>query len=256
MHFTIDLSWAWAWWLLSIRLALVVMASPFDMFGRLPGRIRFFLVFALALLMVRFSPTAGAQLPSSIVEMALACANELVLGLAMALGLHAAFTVFQIAGRLIDFQSGFGAANIMNPATNSAEPLMGTILLFFATFVFFSMDAHHMVIKGLAYSVAQVPPGSGLARMDFNGAMKQVGLMFSFAMVLAAPVLAVLFLLDVGVAVMARTMPQMNVYFLFLPLKVALGIGVTALSLKYLTPLIGEVFISIFRYWSGMLTVI
>ncbi|WP_020407780.1 flagellar biosynthetic protein FliR [Hahella ganghwensis] len=254
MTFQFDMGWIWSVVLLSVRMSTIFYLTVLDLFGRVPGRFRLIMVVTLSALLFSANFSVTAPLPGTLVEMVLDLAGEVVISVMLVLGLHVAFSTFQVAGRLVDFQSGFGAANLLNPATNSADPLIGTLLLFVATFVFFSVDGHHLVLRGLVYSVQQVPLGSWGGGMSLPAVLQQYGLMFLFGMTIAAPVLAVLFFVDAGLAVMGKTMPQMNVYFIFLPLKVALGVGMTALSLKYMLPLISEVISSIFRYWNQIIT--
>ncbi|OZG74856.1 flagellar biosynthesis pathway protein FliR [Hahella sp. CCB-MM4] len=254
MTFQFDMGWIWSVALLSVRMSTIFYLSVLDLFGRVPGRFRLMLIVVLSALLISANFSAVTPMPETLIEMLLGLTGELVLSVMLVLGLHAAFSAFQVAGRMIDFQSGFGAASLLNPATNSADPLIGTLLLFVAAFVFFSVDGHHLLLKGLVFSVQQVPLGSWGGGMNFSAVLHHYGLMFLLGMTIAAPVLAVLFFVDAGLAVMGKTMPQMNVYFIFLPLKVALGIGMTALSLKYMMPLISEVISSVFRYWDQVIT--
>jgi len=253
MQMSFDMTWILTVILLSVRVAVVIYASPLDAMGRIPSRIRLFLSLALAVLLSSTVDLSSIDLPESSLGLALMMINEAVLGLVLAFSVHCAFAVFDVAGRLIDFQAGLGAASILNPATNASEPLFGTVFILLATLVFFLTDGHHLFLEGLAFSVQKVPPGQMLGGLDMAVAMHDLGLMFSLGLVLAAPVLACLLLMEVGIAVMARTMPQMNVYFLFLPLKVAVGLLMTALSLKFLSPLFLQVFTSLFQSWDTIL---
>ena len=255
MQFSFDLTWLLTVALLSVRLAIVLFASPLDAFGRVPARVRVFFTIALAVFMASLAGVSKPALPGTGIELAVMVLNEVVLGIAMALAVHLAFAAFDLAGRLIDFQSGLGAASLINPATNAAEPLFGTVLMLLATLVFFLADGHHLFLQGLVFSLQMIPPGQPLPALDLPLVMHHLGLMFGLGLVLAAPVLACLLLVDIGIAVMARTMPQMNVYFLFLPLKVFLGLALTAMTLKYLSPLFLQVFTSLFRHWEATVSV-
>ena len=76
---------------------------------------------------------------------------------------------------------------------------------------------------------------------------------YVYGVIIAAPVIGVLMLLDTGIAVMGRTMPQMNVYFLFLPLKIGAALILTAASLRYLSPVLERLFLTVFEYWQRLL---
>jgi flagellar biosynthetic protein FliR len=78
--------------------------------------------------------------------------------------------------------------------------------------------------------------------------------MFVFATLLAAPVMTVVLLVDLAMAVMARTMPQMNVFIVGLPLKILVGLIVLAISLGFLEPAFTLVFEGLFESWQAILT--
>ena len=158
-----------------------------------------------------------------------------------------------LAGQLLDSQTGFAAANILNPTTSAPEPILGALLQLLAVALFFLMDFHHLMLQGIAYSFAAVPLGAGLEGFSIGLALQQFGLMFSYGLMLAAPAVMGLLVVDIGVAMMSRTMPQMNIYFVTLPLKIFLGLALTALSLKYLLPLIRTMFTDIFQYWDRII---
>jgi flagellar biosynthetic protein FliR len=153
----------------------------------------------------------------------------------------------------MDLQMGFGVASLIDPATRTQSPLLGTLLNLVALAVFFAVDGHHLVIRGLAYSLVQLPPGSSLAALEPAAVVAQFGAMFVFAVALAAPVIFVLLLVDVALAVMARTMPQMNVFIVSLPLKIMVGLLVLVMSMQYMGPVMERVFEGMFDYWQRVL---
>jgi flagellar biosynthetic protein FliR len=71
---------------------------------------------------------------------------------------------------------------------------------------------------------------------------------------LVAPAVFAVLLLDLGFALVARTMPQMNVFIIAIPFKVALGLLVLTLSMRYIGAAMGKTFESVFRYWTSLLT--
>ena len=108
---------------------------------------------------------------------------------------------------------------------------------------------HH----GEGFRLEKLPPGTMLANLHPTALVAQFGLMFIYAVMVVAPALFVILLLDVGLGVMARTMPQVNIFIVSLPLKIFLGLTVTAISINYLGPVMTRIFESIFRYWEQIL---
>ena len=173
--------------------------------------------------------------------------------MAMAFGLLTAFAAFLLGGRILDFQMGFGVANLIDPATNTQTAMMGVVLNLIAVMAFFMVDGHHMLLRGLAYSFERVPIGVGLNELPMDLIVQQFGYMFVFALMVVVPALFAILLLDIGLAVMARTMPQVNIFFVSIPLKIFIGLFMTAISMRYIWPLMERMFTSIFQYWDALL---
>src|SRR6185436_21069088 len=120
-------------------------------------------------------------------------------------GVFTAFAALLFGGRLLDIQIGFGIANVFDPVTRTQGPLVGTALNLMAIAVFFAIDGHHMLIRGLAYSLAQFPPGRPLSELNGAAVVAQFGVVFAYGLMIVAPAVIVLLLLDVGLAIAART---------------------------------------------------
>jgi flagellar biosynthesis protein FliR len=250
----VELAWVAVVLLVTLRVMPLFLLAP--VFGSVPAPnlFRAALAFALAALIVAATGTALPAAPASVEELAVLALGELVIGAALAFGLAAAFAAFLFGGRLLDMQFGFGIANLIDPVTRTQAPLLGIGLNMLAVAVFFLVDGHHLLIRALAFSLEQFPPGRSIAELNFSAVVAQAGAMFTLGLMLAAPAVFAVLLLDIGFALVARTMPQMNVFIIAIPFKVALGILVLALSMRYIGAAMGKVFESVFRYWTSLLT--
>lgn len=237
----------------ALRLGVLFYFSPIDAFGRIPRRfvVMFSLVLAGVLVFVLDIRMPAENLTIS--GLALTGMYELANGLAMVMGVYVAFTAFMVAGQLIDAQTGFAAAAILNPTTNVQEPVFGVVLQLLAIALFFLMGMHRLMLEGIARSFSLAPLGAVVSTADMPAMLSRFGLMFIYGLVIAAPVLVALLMLDAGVAMMSRTMPQMNIYFVTLPLRIAVGLAVMAFTVRYLLPLFETLFREIFRYWGNLL---
>jgi flagellar biosynthesis protein FliQ len=88
------------------------------------------------------------------------------------------FAAFQFAGRLMDTQLGFGVAGLIDPATGTQAPLLGTVLNMTAVMTFFLLGGHRLLIHGLAYSLTEIGPGLPLTRVPVTEIIAQFGAMF------------------------------------------------------------------------------
>lgn len=253
MRIEADIAFMTALLLVFIRLSALFLLTPLFATTQVPVKIRVLFLLALAGMLVaglRITPT---EVPHTIAALFEAAIHELIIGALLAFGLFAAFGAFLFGGRILDLQMGFGVANLIDPATNTQGPLLGTVLNLAGVATFFLLDGHHMMIRGIAYSLELAPLGQGLGQLHIDAVIAQFGRMFVYGLMLVAPAVFALLLLDVGLAIAARTMPQLNIFIVGLPLKIFVGSVVLALSLNYLSPLLNKIFESAFRYWEQVL---
>jgi flagellar biosynthesis protein FliR len=254
MSLTVDSVWITHVLLVSMRIGALFAMTPLFGAAPLPGRVRAFLALALATAMV-----GAADLPARVTAaltgtgpMVLACLSELAIGAAMAFGLFAAFAAFQFAGKLLDIQIGFSLGTVFDPVTRTQAPLLGTMLNLLAVMLFFSLDAHHLLLRAVAHSLESLPPGSLPTSWDVAAFADQFGVMFVFGLTIAAPVVFALLLLDVGLGIASRTMPQLNIFTVGIPIKIAAGLLAFTGMLAALAPVVGRVFNSVFNFWQRL----
>lgn len=253
MQVTIDPAWAMTVYLVAVRIGVLLMVSP--IFASLGGLVT---VRVLLTLMLSTMLVSGMQLGATPVALApaalvLATLGEVAVGAVMAFGVFAAFGAFSVAGKLLDVQSGFGMGSVYDPVTRAGAPMFASMLNMVAVVCFFSMDAHHALLRGIAWSLQEVAPGTGLSRLDADAAIRQFGLMFSLGVALVIPVLLCLLLVEVGLAVISRVLPQMNVFIVLVPVKIFAAIGIFVLTLGLLGPAMGRIYATIFTYWEQVL---
>ena len=253
MQLHIETAWIAAVLLVSIRIGTVFIMTPVFGSMQMPGRIRVFLVLALSAAIVSATDTRALQVPAQVGDLVRAALGELTLGALLAFGIFAGFAAFLFGGRLLDMQMGLGVASLIDPATRSQAPLLGTLFNMLAVVVFFALDGHHMIIRGMAYSLERFPPGSFGGQFDITAVIAMFGSMFTFGFALVAPVVFALFLIDVGMAVMSRTMPQVNIFILAVTIKIFVGLVILAISVQATGPLMHRIFAAIFSYWERVL---
>lgn len=253
MQLAIDPSWVISVVLVSIRLGALFGLTPVFAALQMPPMVRVWLLVGLSssMLIGLGLPPSGTAL--SLWPLLAACVSELAVGALMAFGLFCAFAVFHVAGKLLDLQIGFSIGSVFDPATRTQMPLLGSMLHMLALALFFASDAHHLLLKGIAWSFHKVPPGTGLSTLNLDAVIAQFGLMFVLGLVLVVPVVLVLLLMDIGLGMISRTMPQLNIFVIGIPTKIAAGFLMLWCSLMYLSPVMHRVFASIFQYWQRLM---
>jgi len=253
MTLNIDIAWLLAVFYTTLRLGAVLLMSP--IMSGLGGllMVRVLLVLGLSVMLVNSLhlplPAHGLELGPMIAGALL----ELAVGVTLAFGVHAGFASFTLAGKVLDIQSGLGMGSVYDPVTRSSAPLFGTLLNMVAVVVFFALDGHHAFLRGLAYSLQQVPPGTGLTEWPAAAVVRQFGLMFSLAVSLVIPVMLALLLAEAALAMVSRVLPQMNMFVIGVPVKIVVSIVVLMLTASSLGPAMGRVYTGIFTYWEQVL---
>lgn len=153
--------------------------------------------------------------------------KELAIGLA--LGFVAALLLYtvQVAGAFIDFQMGFAIANVMDPQTGAQVPIIGHFKYMLALLFLLTVDGHHIMLDGVMRSFHLVPVEVLSFSVD-NGDITQYITtlfiqMFVMALQMAFPIVGSLFLVDIALGILAKTVPQLNIFAVGLPVKIIVG---------------------------------
>jgi flagellar biosynthesis protein FliR len=222
-----------------LRYVPAVVLPGFSPLRWAPALVRIVFAMALAWLTV----LAMADAPSTAVfsleargaaGWVTAALGELAIGMVFGLVVMIPQAALHTSGWLIDIQAGLGAATLFNPGgQGDPQSLLGTALMLLATVMFFILDMHLELYRGLVASTQVLPVGGLGVRPSAEGFFGLIGSSFLLGLMVALPVLLGLFAIDVGVAYATRSMPQANVFFLALPLKVLAAILLLVVSLRY-----------------------
>jgi type III secretion protein SpaR/YscT/HrcT len=205
---------------------------------RLPAPVRVgfaLLLAAVASPLLLAATDAAALAEAAALRLALLLAREVVVGLCLGLVASAAFRAAEIAGRLADTLRGANIAEVLVPTSEERTSPLGALYLLVATIVFFRVGGVPRLVEGLLGSYQALPIGGGLGAGAARRAALVVatasGRLIASGLALAAPVVVAVWLTDLGLALIARAAPQVPVYFVGLPLKGLLAIGIVLLGL-------------------------
>lgn len=216
--------------LVSLRIApAFAFAPPFTLL-RIPAAVRLLLSISLAAWLVAAGPR-GWQAGIAESGLLATAAGELLLGLAIALPLQIAFGALLTAGRAIDIQAGFGLAMLIDPATRSQTPLTGTLFAYAAGAIFFASGGAADLLAIVSASFQQMPPGTIGAPDSAAPLIAYLSAAFVLAFGAGGLAMLVLFLIDLAIAFMSRTLPQMNVLMLGFQVKTLAMLAVLPVAL-------------------------
>ncbi|MFC4161845.1 flagellar biosynthetic protein FliR [Chitinimonas lacunae] len=253
MNIAFDAAWVAAVLFCALRLGAVLALTPVLTGIALPPRMTVLLILSLSAILVMGGVVQPAPLPHDLLALLLSGLAELATGALLAFAIFVAFAAFSLAGKLLDIQIGFSVGSIFDPITRTRSPVLASTLDLFAIAAFFALNAHHMLLRGLAYSLERVPLGRMVELASPELLARQFGLVFIHGLLLAAPVAFCLLLVDVGLAVLSRNIPQLNVFILSIPIKIVIGLSMLALMAQMAGPLLRRMFDAIFQFWSQVL---
>jgi flagellar biosynthetic protein FliR len=230
--------------LLSLRIApMFGFAPPFTLI-RIPGTVRMLLAISLAAWLVAGHPAQTWQGDFRTTGLLMTAITELLLGVTLALALQLAFAALLTAGRAIDLQAGFGLAMLIDPTTRGQAPLTGTLFAYAAGAIFFATGGPAELLGIWKASVLQVPLGAAPLAGNLPALSAYLGTVFLIAFGAGGLAMLVLFLIDLAIAFMSRTLPQMNVLMMGFQVKTLAMLLVLPVALSLSTSL----FLRLVRY--------
>lgn len=232
----------WTFLVVLFRIAGLMVTAP--VFGSpsvpVPVKLGFSVAFAIAI-----TPTTlgkvGTPPDSGLVLMGILLGETLV-GMLIGYVVSLFFGAVQMAGAFIDMQMGYGIFQLMNPFTQMPASLLAQFHTLLLMVVYLQVNAHHWLLAALAESFGAVPPGAvALDASRLQPVLSDVIVqVFVLALRIAAPATAVLIVVDAALAIVSRAVPQMPVFFVGAPAKIAMGL----LTLAIVLPLMANVFVN------------
>jgi flagellar biosynthetic protein FliR len=206
------------------RVGTMVMMLPGVGEMNLPSRVRLTMALVLTAILLPAHQKAYAVDLKALGPVFAMLFQELIVGAVLGLTARLAMSALQIAGYVVAQQLGLGFVTAVDPTQNQQGVIVGNFLSVLGITLIFATDLHHLVIAGLNDSYAIFQPGE----MPVVGDVAQhitrvIATSFRIGIQLSAPFLVFGLLFNLGLGVLSRLMPQMQVFFIGLPLSILLG---------------------------------
>lgn len=217
----------YCWLMISIRGLGIVLLFPTLGAQQLPAVMRVALSLCLATLLYGIVPHV-ASLPNSLFLLIVAAGGELLLGFAMGFVGRLVFATVEVAGRMITQEIGLGGVPGVETPRPSQEPL-AALLSMFAGLLFFLSGAHLGCLAAFARSFDFAPAGRpGFSSMSPEYLIVSTGHVIELGVRIAAPFLAMNFLINLAFSVLGRAVPKMNVFVTSFAVRIAVGLSLLA----------------------------
>jgi flagellar biosynthetic protein FliR len=222
------------------------MALPLVNAPSVPVFFRIGLTFVVSLLLFPVLNLGPLPVLADAFSLAIAAAGEILLGVLAGMSIRLVFEGVQLAGQLMGYQMGMAIAEVIDPATEDQVALLAQFISLMATLIFLIINGHHGFIRTLVQSYELVPPlGFHVNGPVLEGMVRLSAEMFIIGLKAGAPVVVALMLATVAFGLVARAVPQMNIFMVSMPLSIAVGLIFLGLSLPnmsgYITDLLGGV---------------
>ncbi len=218
----IDLDFVTRLGLLLIRPgALVLTAPPFGgQYTPAPVKIGLSVMLGVAM-----APLVALPGEVPVAALAVVAVREMAIGLALALAVRVLMAGAELGGQLAGFQLGFGYAAVVDPNTGARNNLLASLYSALTLFTFLGLNAHHALLRALAESYRAMPVGVGQLHGTIAGSVASLlGIVFVYGTQVAAPVVIVLLIVELGVGLISRAAPALNLMVIGFPLRLLAGL--------------------------------
>lgn len=216
-----------------LRISSMIAVMP--IFGgdrTLPAGIKGGLSLLITFLLFPFVPAASGFATAGLTPLVIQMISEVFIGVIIGFVARFIFAGIQFAGELIGFKMGFSIVNVLDPTTSTQMSIISQLLNYMAVLIFLAVNAHHLFLAAMAESFVRIAP----LQFSLSGRVVEALCLFSrdvfvIAVKISAPVVAVLIFTDVALGIVARTVPQINIFVVGFPLQIAVGLiflGLTA----------------------------
>ncbi|OGQ99808.1 MAG: flagellar biosynthetic protein FliR [Deltaproteobacteria bacterium RIFOXYD12_FULL_55_16] len=221
-----------------IRVAPLLFFMPVIGSPNIPAQVKIMLALMIALILVPVVPVDIRLLNGAPLGFVVLVLSEILLGATLAVFARCVFAAAEIAGQMVGIQMGMGVAGVMDPQFGTQVSPVGMLWNLTTILIFLSINGHHMFFSTLVESFTWLKPGAAtLTRATFEGVMQGASHMFVLAVKIMAPAGAALFFTHVAMGIVAKTVPQIPIMIVGLPLTLGVGLIFAGLSLAYLLPL-------------------
>jgi len=231
------------------RVSAFFLVMPVFSWRSIPVRVKVAIAVLLSLFFTTACPLETEAWSVGVVESILFMCNEALYGLALGLIASSLFSAVKVGGRIAERQMGLAMAEVLDPLTGERTQPLGSLLEMIFILLFLSANGHHLLLTTIWRSYEAFPVGmTAQPAVLAGGVVKAGSVMLLAGLRLTAPLLAAFLLLMVTLAVLARIVPEMNILFVSLPLRVGLGLLMASVFLPLVSKFVGE-----FSEWMGKL---
>jgi len=206
------------------RMGAMIMLLPALGETAIPQRLRLAMALAISFLVYSLVRSILPPMPAQPFMLALLIISEILIGVLIGASIRLLMSALHTAGTIIAMQSGLAMAQAFDPAQGAQSALMSTFLTLMAVVLIFITNMHHMMIAAMYDSYSLFPVGGDLNMADFaETVVSTVAKSFLLGVQISAPFIVYGLIFNIGLGILGRLMPQLQVFFIAMPLNIAVG---------------------------------
>ncbi|MCE5243889.1 MAG: flagellar biosynthetic protein FliR [Syntrophobacteraceae bacterium] len=208
-----------------LRLSFIVFMLPVFSSPQIPNQLKACFTIAFTAMLYPYLRDIVNPLAFEPISLVTVIVGEMIFGLIFSISILIIFSAFQLAGDLVTSEMGFGFAQMADPQSGGSSMIFSVWFHLMAMLLFFTLNGHHIVLKIIVESFRSVPIGS--FALDAEIFQKIIALstrLFVIAIKISAPVLVVLLLTYVGMGLIAKFAPQINILTTSFPITIIVGL--------------------------------
>lgn len=241
--FAVSPEWSAQFLLVLARVSAGIVAMPIFGARGVPPQTKIGISLLLSLIVMPLSALPHGAVPTQLLPFVAAVGSEAIIGLCIGMLITLVVQALQMGASLVGVQIGFGMGELLDPLTGTQTETLSQFYGLLVTLVFFAVNGHHMAVVGLVRTFEVVPAGAAdISLLAGDRFIPFVSALFELAVRVALPVVGALLLTDLGLGLVARTIPQLNILVEGFPVKVTLGIVVMTASLPLLVGFMASTF--------------
>ena len=218
--------------LILLRVSALLIVAPLFGHRNYLARSKIGLAVVISFVVFPMVDADSLHIPDGFLPYAIMVVREIFMGLILGFSVLLFFVAVQFAGQMMGFQMGFGIVNVVDPQSSEQVSIIGQFMSILAILIVLTVDGHLLIIRGLISSFEVVPLGGvQFPEIIIHKLIALSSEIFIVAIKIAAPVMISLLMISVAMGVLARTVPQMNVFLVGFPVQITVGSLVLVSSL-------------------------
>ncbi|MDX5362861.1 MAG: flagellar biosynthetic protein FliR [Pseudazoarcus pumilus] len=224
-----------------VRLLGLFASAPLWSNRGIPVRIRLAAGLAMAMAVLPALPPMPA-VPTDSWEALAILAHQFIIGAALGFMMRLFFAAVDLAGEMIGLQMGLSFAVFFSPTTGGQSSVIAEFLGLITLLVFLALDGHLMLVQVLVHTFEWLPVGEATSSQGWLVIVRHASVMFAAGVMMALPMVATLLIANIGLGILTRAAPQLNLFAVGFPVTLTVGFIVLLLSLSILGPMLQRLF--------------